>query len=290
MIRSQVVFVGLTLLRGTARSLKAGEYEVPQGAPAPGRAAAARDGPRQAAPAGAARGLHDPGPRPAVEAEGIAPARGRHPRRHQRAHGLEPRDRVRFARGVPLPRHLPGHQGHARGGDPRADGPALPGPGGDGRRGRARAAARHESPPARHPGLDRGEGDGAGRGAAHHRPRLPQPAPARHAAPGRPDRLLRAGQGGAAAHARGSPGRPPVQHLQEPRPAAGADRQSGPGRHRRGPRAGQRALPLLRGHRRPGASLLDDAGGAQPGGGAVPAVPGPGAHASTLAPANGPML
>jgi UPF0755 protein len=32
-IRSQVVFVGLTLLRGTARSLKAGEYEVPQGAP-----------------------------------------------------------------------------------------------------------------------------------------------------------------------------------------------------------------------------------------------------------------
>jgi UPF0755 protein len=32
-IRSQVVFVGLTLLRGTARSLKAGEYEVPRGAP-----------------------------------------------------------------------------------------------------------------------------------------------------------------------------------------------------------------------------------------------------------------
>jgi UPF0755 protein len=32
-IRSQVVFVGLTLLRGTARSLKAGEYEMPQGAP-----------------------------------------------------------------------------------------------------------------------------------------------------------------------------------------------------------------------------------------------------------------
>lgn len=32
-IRSQVVFVGLTVLRGTARSLKAGEYEIPQGAP-----------------------------------------------------------------------------------------------------------------------------------------------------------------------------------------------------------------------------------------------------------------
>lgn len=32
-IRSQMVFVGLTVLRGTARSLKAGEYEVPQGAP-----------------------------------------------------------------------------------------------------------------------------------------------------------------------------------------------------------------------------------------------------------------
>ena len=32
-IQSQVVFVGLTVLRGTARSLKAGEYEVPQGAP-----------------------------------------------------------------------------------------------------------------------------------------------------------------------------------------------------------------------------------------------------------------
>jgi UPF0755 protein len=31
-IRSQSVFVGLTLSRGTARSLKAGEYEVPQGA------------------------------------------------------------------------------------------------------------------------------------------------------------------------------------------------------------------------------------------------------------------
>jgi UPF0755 protein len=31
-IRSRVVFVGLTALRGTARSLKAGEYEVPQGA------------------------------------------------------------------------------------------------------------------------------------------------------------------------------------------------------------------------------------------------------------------
>ena len=31
-IRSQVVFVGLAVLRGTARSLKAGEYEVPQGA------------------------------------------------------------------------------------------------------------------------------------------------------------------------------------------------------------------------------------------------------------------
>jgi UPF0755 protein len=31
-IRSQAVFVGLTLSRGTARSLKAGEYEVPQGA------------------------------------------------------------------------------------------------------------------------------------------------------------------------------------------------------------------------------------------------------------------
>ena len=103
--------------------------------------------------------------------------------------------------------------------------------------------------------------------------RVPQPAPARHAAPGRSDRLLRPGQGRTAAHARGSPGRPPVQHLQEPRPAAGADRQPGPGRHRRGPRAGQRALPLLRGHRRPGASLLDDSGGAQPGGSAVPAVP-----------------
>jgi UPF0755 protein len=34
-IRSQVVFVGLTVLRGTARSLKAGEYEVPQGASLP---------------------------------------------------------------------------------------------------------------------------------------------------------------------------------------------------------------------------------------------------------------
>ena len=32
-IRSQVVFVGLSLFRGTARSLKAGEYEVPRGAP-----------------------------------------------------------------------------------------------------------------------------------------------------------------------------------------------------------------------------------------------------------------
>lgn len=32
-IRSQVVFVGLTVLRGTARSLRAGEYEMPQGAP-----------------------------------------------------------------------------------------------------------------------------------------------------------------------------------------------------------------------------------------------------------------
>jgi peptidoglycan lytic transglycosylase G len=32
-IRSRMVFVGLALLRGTARSLKAGEYEVPQGAP-----------------------------------------------------------------------------------------------------------------------------------------------------------------------------------------------------------------------------------------------------------------
>ena len=31
-IRSRAVFVGLTVLRGTARSLKAGEYEVPQGA------------------------------------------------------------------------------------------------------------------------------------------------------------------------------------------------------------------------------------------------------------------
>jgi UPF0755 protein len=31
-IRSQAVFVGLTVLRGTARSLKAGEYEIPQGA------------------------------------------------------------------------------------------------------------------------------------------------------------------------------------------------------------------------------------------------------------------
>jgi UPF0755 protein len=32
-IRSQLVFVGLSVLRGTARSLKAGEYEVPRGAP-----------------------------------------------------------------------------------------------------------------------------------------------------------------------------------------------------------------------------------------------------------------
>jgi UPF0755 protein len=32
-IRSQVVFVGLAYFRGTARSLKAGEYEVPEGAP-----------------------------------------------------------------------------------------------------------------------------------------------------------------------------------------------------------------------------------------------------------------
>jgi UPF0755 protein len=31
-IRSQATFVGLSLIRGTARSLKAGEYEVPQGA------------------------------------------------------------------------------------------------------------------------------------------------------------------------------------------------------------------------------------------------------------------
>jgi UPF0755 protein len=34
-IRNRVVFVGLTVLRGTARSLKAGEYEVPQGASLP---------------------------------------------------------------------------------------------------------------------------------------------------------------------------------------------------------------------------------------------------------------
>jgi UPF0755 protein len=34
-IRSQTVFVGLAVVRGTARSLKAGEYEVPQGAPLP---------------------------------------------------------------------------------------------------------------------------------------------------------------------------------------------------------------------------------------------------------------
>jgi UPF0755 protein len=32
-IRSRAVFVGLALVRGTARSLKAGEYEIPQGAP-----------------------------------------------------------------------------------------------------------------------------------------------------------------------------------------------------------------------------------------------------------------
>jgi UPF0755 protein len=32
-IRSQAVFIGLATLRGTARTLKAGEYEVPQGAP-----------------------------------------------------------------------------------------------------------------------------------------------------------------------------------------------------------------------------------------------------------------
>jgi UPF0755 protein len=32
-IRSEIVFTGLAFLRGTARSLKAGEYEVPQGAP-----------------------------------------------------------------------------------------------------------------------------------------------------------------------------------------------------------------------------------------------------------------
>lgn len=32
-IRSETVFIGLTFFRGTARSLKAGEYEVPQGAP-----------------------------------------------------------------------------------------------------------------------------------------------------------------------------------------------------------------------------------------------------------------
>jgi UPF0755 protein len=32
-IRSQAVFLGATVLRGTVRSLKAGEYEVPQGAP-----------------------------------------------------------------------------------------------------------------------------------------------------------------------------------------------------------------------------------------------------------------
>jgi UPF0755 protein len=34
LIRSRAVFVGLAVLRGTARSLKAGEYEVPQGASA----------------------------------------------------------------------------------------------------------------------------------------------------------------------------------------------------------------------------------------------------------------
>ena len=140
---------------------------------------------------------------------------------------------------------------------------------------RARPPARPGPPSAGHPGLDRGEGSGAGDGAAHHRPGLPEPPPAGHAPPGRSDRRLRARQGRAGAHPRRSPGRPSVQHLQEPGAPAGTDRESGPGRDRRGPRAGQRPLPLLRGRGRPGALLLHDPRGARPGRGALPSVPRP---------------
>ena len=111
------------------------------GRPAPGRPPAPRDRPGEAAPPGAARGLHDPGAGPADRGRGHRPRRRGPPHGQQRPHGLEPRHRVRLARGVPLPRHLPGHQGHARGGDPGADGPALPGPVGHGRRHRARPAS-----------------------------------------------------------------------------------------------------------------------------------------------------
>ena len=198
-IRSQAAFVGLTLLRGTVRSLKAGEYEVPQGASLLTVARLLETGRVKPHLLVLPEGFTIRDLARQVEAEGIALAAEVVRSARQSVLRLEPRDRSRFARGVPVPRHLPGHQGHARGGDPRADGPTLPRPGGYGRGGRARPTARHEPPPARHARLDRGAGNGAGGGTAHHRSGLPQQAPARHAAPGRSDRVLRPGQGGAGA-------------------------------------------------------------------------------------------
>ncbi len=105
------------------------------------------------------------------------------------------------------------------------------------------AAGRHRR--IRHPGLDRREGDRHRRRALARRRRLPQPAEQGHAAAVRSDDHLRP------VRRRGQAGRPadlPVrhreadalQHLCDQRPAADADRQSGPGR------AGSRRQPVAR--------------------------------------------
>ena len=287
-IRSQTVFVGLAVVRGTARSLKAGEYEVPQGAPLPAVLNLLETGRVKPHLLVLPEGFTIRELARQVEAEGVAPAAevirtagsarmaGASASSPTRWRGTSSRT-FRFTKGMRVEEILARmvQRFRDRSGRPTSSRAPSGGP---------------EPPATGHPGLDRGEGSGAGGGTAHHRPGLPEPPTARHAPSGRSHRRLRTRQGRAGADPRRPPRRPSVQHLQEPRSPAGPHRQSGPGLHRRRPRAGQRPVPVLRGRRRPGALLLHDPRGAHAGRGAVPPVPGPGAHVHNSAPANGPML
>jgi hypothetical protein len=210
--------------------------------------------------------------------------RGRCRRRHgapeHRRRGRTVRGTGSGARRVPLSRHLPVRtRGRSRGGGaghgepvPPSSGPrsARPGP-----KSSACRSANHD------PGLHR-PGRGAPRvGDAPDLGRLPQPAPHRVPAAGRPHRPVRPrrAEESASLPRHRCRGRQPLQHLHECRPSPRPHRGSRRGGPRGHPLARGFGLPLLRGPPRREPHLHPDPGGAQPGtGGGSPPVGRPGAE------------
>ena len=278
MIRSQVVFVGLALLRGTARSLKAGEYEVPQGAPLPAVLQLLETGRVKPHLLVLPEGFTIRDLARQVEAEGIAPAERRHPRRPQRpmawSLGIESDslegylfpDTYQVTKGMRVEEILGRMVQRFRDRAGTAEVVA---------RARQRGLSLHQlvtlasivekeaALAAERPVIAR---------VFLNRLRLDMPLQAdptvayalakEGRAPTREDLQIdhpfnTYRNRGLPPGPIGSPGRAAIDAVLEPANVA---------------------VPLLRGHRRPGASLLHDPRGAQPGRGAVPAVPAPGAH------------